>query len=68
MITKTRRTMKSKFDIDIVIVYCLSSVVFILLFVLMAVWTCKTGNNPYYAIPVAYIFSAVFFWLMFCEK
>lgn len=60
--------MKNKFDIGNAIIYCLSSVVFILIFELLIVWPCKTGNNPYIAIPVAYIFSAVFFWLVFWEE
>ena len=56
--------MKNKFDIGYFIIYCLSSVVFILLFILMAVGSRKFGSEYYFVIPVTYIFSAVYFWLV----
>ena len=54
----------NKFDITIFIIYCLLSVVFILLFILMAVVLSDYGCKPYVVIPVTYIFSAVLFWLV----
>ena len=54
----------NKYNIGYFIIYCLFSVVFILLFVLMAVGLSDYGCKPYVVIPVTYIFSAVLFWLM----
>ena len=54
----------NKFDIGYFIIYCLSSVVFILIFLLLAVVLRRHGYEYYGVIPVTYIFSAVLFWLV----
>ena len=54
----------NKYNIGYFIIYCLFSVVFILLFILMAVVLSDYGCKPYVVIPVTYIFSAVLFWLV----
>ena len=53
--------MKNKFDIGYFIIYCLSSVVFILIFLLLAVVLRRHGYDYFEVIPITYIFSAVFF-------
>ena len=54
----------NKDNIEYFIMYCLSSVVFILIFLLMAVWSRKHGYDYFEVIPITYIFSAVYFWLV----
>ena len=56
--------MKNKFDIGYFIIYCLSSLVFILIFLLWAVVLRRHGYDYFEVIPVTYIFSAVYFWLV----
>ena len=57
-------TKMNKYNIGYFIIYCLFSVVFILLFILMAVVLSDYVYKPYVVIPVTYIFSAVLFWLV----
>ena len=54
----------NKFDITIFIIYCLSSGIFVLIFLLFAVLLRKHGYECYGVIPVSYVFGAVFFWLV----
>ena len=57
-------TKMNKFDILYFIIYFLSSVVFILIFLLLAVVLRRHGYDYFEVIPVTYIFSAVYFWLV----
>ena len=54
----------NKFDITIFIIYCLSSGVFVLIFILLAVVLRRHGYDYFEVIPITYIFSAVYFWLV----
>ena len=57
-------TKMNKFDITIFIIYCLSSGVFVLIFLLFAVLLRRHGYEYYGVIPVTYVVSAVLFWLV----